>query len=615
MSSPRGPAAALVLAAGLWLAARPAPLPSESGRPAAEVSGAAGVLVSPRSVKPGGTLRVLAAFESDPRDVRISVSGPAGALAPLRTGRGGGPPFWRAAAFRVPERGHYAVAVVADGRPAGAAGVDVPSAAPEAGAAAGGTVWESVRGWTRADENLYSAWLEALFLATDERSSWPSLHDAVDDPERNLLFDHLGLGEDDPGGPDRVEMTPDCADNPFYLRAYFAWKTGLPFGFSDSSWGTVGVPPKPLRWRTNETMGGGGGGPARAFARMLPVVKDTVHAGNGRMEFTDDRSDYYPLPLTRKDLRPGAVFADPYGHTLTVVRWVAQTAKAPGLLLAVDAQPDGTIGIKRFWPGNFLFNTRDVVGEPGFKAFRPIVRAAGGGLRLLSNEEIARSPDYGNFSLEQRKMSAEDFYAAMEKLINPDPLDAAAAFEDLFRALQEQLIARVESVAVGEKYMAAHPGAVIPMPVGGSAVFQTTGQWEDFSTPNRDLRVLIAIDTVLGFPDKVLKSPGAYGLPAGRKAEKAREDLLALGKKRAAELTITYIRTDGEPQVLTLAQVIDRKETFEMGYNPNDCIESRWGAPAGSAEAAACRRHAPAYQVERMRAMRQWFRARLHPPT
>ncbi len=52
-----------------------------------------------------------------------------------------------------------------------------------------------------------------------------------------------------------------------------------------------------------------------------------------------------------------------------------------------------------------------------------------------------------------------------------------------------------------------------------------------------------------------------------------------------------------------------------MGYNPNDCIESRWGAPAGSAEAAACRRRAPAYQVERMKAMRQWFRARLHPPT
>ncbi len=610
MTSPRGPAVALALAAGLWLAAPPltaGPVP-----PAVEASRAPALLVSPKVVQPGGTLRVLVAFESDPRDVRISVSGPEGPLVPLRSERGGGPPFWRVAFFRIPGRGRYAVAAVADGRPAGAADVEVPSAASAMNPAGG--VWESIRGWTRADENLYSAWLEALFLATDERSSWPTLHDAVDDPERNLLFDHLGLGEDDPGGPNRVEMTPDCADNPFFLRAYFAWKTGLPFGFSDSSWGTLGVPPRPLRWRTNETMSGGAN-PARAFARMLLVVKDTVHAGNGRMEFNEDQSDYYPLPLTRKGLRPGVVFADPYGHTLTIVRWVAQTAKTPGLLLAVDAQPDETIAVKRFWEGNFCFNTREVVGEPGFKAFRPIVRTPGGGLRLLSNEEIVKSPDYGNFSVEQLKMGSDDFYAAMEKLINPEPLDAASAFDDLFRALHEQLIARVVSVAVGEKYVAAHPGAVIPMPAGGSAVFQTTGLWEDYSTPNRDLRLLIAIDTVLRFPDKVARNPAAYGIPAGPKAEEARTGLAALREKRAAELTITYTRSDGTPQVLTLAQVLEREEAFEAGYNPNDCVETRWGAPAGSAEAAACRRHAPSYQVERMKAMRQWFRTRLHPPT
>jgi hypothetical protein len=282
--------------------------------------------------------------------------------------------------------------------------------------------------------------------------------------------------------------------------------------------------------------------------------------------------------------------------------------------LAVDAQPDGTIGIKRFWEGNFCFNTREVVGEPGFKAFRPIVRDKGE-LRLLTNEEIARSPDYGNYSLEQWKMASDAFYATMEKLVNPDPLDAESAFRDLFRALHEQMIVRVESVAVGEKYMSTHPGAVIPMPAIGSAVFQTTGQWEDFSTPNRDLRLLIAIDTVLAFPDKVARNPAAFGIPAGEKAEKVRDRLRVLEKQWAAELTITYTRSDGTPQVLTLAQLIEREAAFEMGYNTNDCVEVRWGAPEGSAEMAACRRRAPAYQVERMKAMRQWFQKRLHPPT
>jgi hypothetical protein len=602
----------LPLSAGLFLLLITAAPSPGAGPEAADASRTFGLLISPKSVKPGDTLRVLAAFETAPRDVRISVTGPSGHLSLQKTRRGDGPPFWRAAEFRIPGAGRYTIIVTKDGRPAGTADLDVPSSDLPAKRTRG--VWESVRGWTRADENLYAAWLEALFLGTDERSSWPFLHEAVDDPERNLLFDHLGLGEDDPGGPNRVEMTPDCADNPFFLRAYFAWKTGLPFGFFESSWGTLDSAPRGLRWWTNESWSGGGGNPVGAFRRMLPFLKDTVHAGNGRMEFKAEQTDYYPVSLTRQDLRPGVVFADPYGHTLTIVRWVPQTAKTPGQLLAVDAQPDGTIGIKRFWQGNFLFNTKDVVGEPGFKAFRPIV-LTGGGLRLLTNEEIRQSPDYGNYSLEQRKMASDAFYAAMENLINPDPLDAEGAFRDLINALHEQLIVRIVSVANGEKHMASHPGTVIPMPAGGAAVFQTTGPWEDFSTPNRDLRLLIAIDTVLGFPEKVAKNPRAFGIPESRKPERVKAGLLALQKKWSGDLAITYIRSDGTPQALMLEEIFAREEAFEMGYNPNDGVEIRWGAPPGSAEMAACRRHAPAYQVERMKALRRWFQMRLHPST
>lgn len=557
-------------------------------------------------------LRILASFETAFREVQITVNGPAGRLTSLKTKRGGGPPFWQAAEFRVVQPGRYTIVVREDGRSAGSADIAVPAMDVPAKKTRG--VWESEKGWTRPEENLYSAWLEALFQDADERASWDALHEVMRDPERNLLFNHLGLGEDHPVGPNSVEMTPDCADNPFYLRAYFAWKMGLPFGFYECSWGTLDAAPRGLRWWTNDSLSGSGDNPARAFGRLLPVVKNTVHAGNGRMDFTADQSDYYPLPLARNDLRPGAVFADPYGHTLTVVRWVPQTAKKPGLLLAVDAQPDGTIGIKRFWQGNFLFNTREVVGEPGFKAFRPIVLEAGRP-RPLTNDEIKRSPDYGNYSLEQEKMPAEAFYAAMEKLINPDPLDAESEFRDLFRALHEQLIVRVESVANGENYMKSHPGTVIPMPAGGSAVFQTTGLWEDFSTPNRDLRLLIAIDTLLGFPDKVAKNPRAFGIPEKKTPEAVKNEMLALQKEWAAELSITYTRTDGKPQALTLADVFRRKAAFEVGYNPNDCAEIRWGAPEGSAEMAACGRRAPASQVERMKVMRVWFQKRLHPAT
>src|SRR4029078_12570766 len=100
---------------------------------------------------------------------------------------------------------------------------------------------------------------------------------------------------------------------------------------------------------------------------------------------------------------------DPYGHILVLVKRVAQSEKGAGVFLAVDGQPDGTVARKRFWRGNFLFAHNPALGGPVFKRFRPIVREKGGALRRLNNEEIARNPQYADFSLEQGKLSVEDF--------------------------------------------------------------------------------------------------------------------------------------------------------------------------------------------------------------
>ncbi|RPJ01185.1 MAG: hypothetical protein EHM31_06420 [Candidatus Aminicenantes bacterium] len=511
--------------------------------------------------------------------------------------RGGGPPFWVAAEFGAAPSGRFSV-VINEGREETA----VDSAA--------GVAVE--RGWSWASESLYAAWIEALFSDADERSTWKALHEVTRDRTRNLLHNHLGLGEDDPSGANALDMTPDCADNPYFLRAYFAWKLGLPFGFHETSWGTIEAPPRAGRFITGGTeRTSGQGRPVEAMRRFLNLIKNTVHAGNGRTALRAEGTDYYPRPLSRSALKPGTVFADPYGHTYTLVRWVGQTRKKPGLLLGADAQPDGTIGVKRFWKGNFLFTTGEVIGEPGFKAFRPIVVEAGRP-RLLSNAEIAASPEFGDFSLQQEKIAPEDFYAAMEKLINPDPLDAEAALEDLFRALHEQLIVRVGSVANGEAFMTEHPGTVIPMP-SGKSVFQSLGPWEDYSTPNRDLRLLIAIDTILEFPDKVALNPGAYDTGGKKTPDAVRRELLALQHKRAAALSISYKGSDGSSRDLTLEDIFRRKEAFEMGYNPNDSIEIRWGAPEGSAELKTARRRAPSSQIAKMNALRPWFKKRLRP--
>jgi hypothetical protein len=133
------------------------------------------------------------------------------------------------------------------------------------------------------------------------------------------------------------------------------------------------------------------------------------------------------------------------------VKRVPQTSDAAGLFLAVDGQPDGTVARKRFWRGNFLFAQDPTLGSPGFKRFRPIVREKNGTLRRMSNEEIAKNADYGDYSPEQASLQVEDFYDRMDDVMSPSPLDPVRALKEAVTALEEQVNARVNSVENGRK--------------------------------------------------------------------------------------------------------------------------------------------------------------------
>jgi hypothetical protein len=156
---------------------------------------------------------------------------------------------------------------------------------------------------------------------------------------------------------------------------------------------------------------------------------------------------------------------------------------------------------------------------------------------------------------------------------------------------------------------------VIPLPSTANGIFQAGGQWEDFSTPNRDLRLLIAMDAVLGFPDRVASSPEYFKISKLSSPEDIKNKLRSILDKKVSEIKISYTRSDGTSQELTVAEILKRRDAFEMAYNPNDGIEIRWGAPENSDEMATCHRQAPSNQKKTMQSVRKWFNKRLHPPT
>src|SRR6185369_8783257 len=115
----------------------------------------------------------------------------------------------------------------------------------------------------------------------------------------------------------------------------------------------------------------------------------------------------------------------------------------------------------------------------------------------------------------------------------------------------------------------------------GIDVFQTEGAWEDFSTPSRDMRLLVAIDTVMGFPEAVQRRPERSGI-APAEVERVVAQVRARRDQELAARHFDYTRSDGSHFTLTLTDVVQRATAFEVAWNPNDCPEIRWGAPSAS---------------------------------
>jgi hypothetical protein len=125
--------------------------------------------------------------------------------------------------------------------------------------------------------------------------------------------------------------------------------------------------------------------------------------------------------------------------------------------------------------------------------------------------------------------------------------------------------------------------------------------------------LLIALDVVRTFPTKVAARPQRYVVPAGTTPDGLRASLEQRLGVELRKRTISYTRSDGSAQELTLETVLARATAFEVAYNPNDCVEYRWGASEGSPEMSTCKRRAPRDQAQRMESVRAWFRERRRP--
>ncbi len=610
--------AAVVLCGGVGDAwARTAETVTVTVTVTAEDASGIAFLVSPQRPVVGGEVRVLASSLGSGAIELVGCTGPSG-KAVMRVASGGGPPHWALGRWEAAVAGQYTCqAKAASGAGSQEVSFEVAGKVAKVSTkASSGATWKALHSWTPSHEALYSAWLEVLFDAP-EGTSWNGLHEVTGDAGRNLLHNHLGLAEDAAPKAGGLRMLPDCIENPYFLRAYFAWKLKLPFGFHRCKYRLGGRGPSCKEWLTH-SQSSPGRTKVKSFQSLTGTVASVIHSGAGRTPLKETATDLYPVALERRALYPGTVYADPYGHTLMLSKWVPQTKSSSGLLLCVDAQPDGTIQIKRFWQGNFMFTTQ-VPGGPGFKQFRPVVgkgKSRKGRVpsefRYMQNKELDGRNGFPAYSLQQASITPTQFFDTMDGLINPIPRDPEEVLKSLYEALIEQLKVRVQSVENGEQWKRQNGYPTISMPDGAS-IFQTGGPWEDFSTPSRDLRLLLALDALSDFDRRLERTPNAFIWPANKPREKLREELRSKAERLRKEMSFSYPNSQGESVTLTVAQVLERAKAFEMSYNPNDCPEVRWGAPEKSTEASTCRHKRPKAQTKKMEKYRVWFQERRRP--
>ena len=246
-------------------------------------------------------------------------------------------------------------------------------------------VWAVRRQWNREMEWLFAAWISRLFRPRkDGRKGWRPLHRVTRRRERNILHNVLSIGEDRPAAKEleRVVLIGDCADLPYQLRAYFAWKMGLPMRFRKCTRGTGRKGPRCYQERTNLTdrFGRFKDSVARFNAFARKYIAWGVHSGNTRTVPEDSASAFYPIAVDRRTLLPGTIYVDPGGHLLVVTRVTRQE------LTAIDAHPDVSITVRRFSRKRF-FPVYTHLRTGGFKAFRP-VEYRNGRVAYMRNEAL-----------------------------------------------------------------------------------------------------------------------------------------------------------------------------------------------------------------------------------
>ncbi|MBI1366264.1 MAG: hypothetical protein GC153_09970 [Alphaproteobacteria bacterium] len=439
-----------------------------------------------------------------------------------------------------------------------------------------GAAWRIVKDhWSAADEKGYEAFVQAI-----GRSNCDTLESCLKDPANPYR------------NTDHRSYHGDCADMAYMLRAYYAWKNGLPFSYQ-SSMRTADGSSQDIRYSDagnvvasrRDAVGREAISAPGYIARIGEEVSTAMFRtdpvkGGGR-----SYDDFYPIEISRAAVRPGAVAYDIYGHV-----GIIYDVLDDGRIMLVASHPDNSVTRTTYGP-NFL-QAKAALGA-GLKAWRPVRLVGarrrsdgtyvGGHVRGAPNAEIpdfsmiqfdgnvAGAP-YAEFVYDGRTLSYYDF--VRRSLAAPgfayNPVDELKhGLETICEGIRDRNAA-VDRAIDAKVYLQPHPKR-LPYNIYG-----TYGQWEDYSTPSRDARLKVSFIEMRRQVERLYERYLKHDPSVRYSGDDLPKALLSAFVAEEKACAIIYRRSDDTRVRLNLGNVMDR--LWDLSFDPYNCPERRWGA-------------------------------------
>ncbi len=445
--------------------------------------------------------------------------------------------------------------------------------------------------WTESDERAFGEFVTAI-----GESDCRTFDECLKGPQNIYRAS-------DPKG---IFFYADCADLPYALRAYFAWKNGLPFSYA-SGVAAVGRS-KDLRYSRH-------GNYVYARTDVLPRVEGAYPNGrtvlnainnvisSAMFRFAPGETrgqlfDFYPVEISREAIRPGTVIYDPNGHVAVVYK-----VEDDGRILFIDSHPDNSLTRGSY--GKRFVRASAPMGA-GFKNWRPVKLVGatqgadgtwhGGRIELAPDSALADWSDEQFFGTEvprAKQWVGARFVYKGEVLDYYDYVRQAVAKGDvaydpvketrlMVRELCDDLHYRAQSIDIAVKAglnIRAQP-ARLP-----DNIYGTSGDWETYSTPSRDARLKTSFVELRERTLQFLAMGEAGDPKLAYDGGDLAGDLAQVYSEEAGACEVIYTASNGEARRLSFEEA--RRRLFDFSFDPYHCPELRWGARDGD-ELATC---------------------------